>query len=84
MFAYRLLKKMKAIKPVLLNAIKARSLDVLQKAIEEAKNIDFDMKLIRDCKELRDVILKEMEVTKKLGEYIGTGPSYKVGYSITA
>lgn len=71
---------MKAIKPVLLSAIKARTLDALEKALEQAKNIDFDMKLIRDCKELRDVILKEIEVTKKLGEYIGTGPSFKVRF----
>jgi myosin heavy subunit len=78
MFARRLYKRMRAIKPVLLNAIKSRSLSVLEQAIDAAKDIEFDMKLIRDCKELRSVILKEMEITKKLTEYIGAPPNHKV------
>ncbi|ELR21237.1 myosin1, putative [Acanthamoeba castellanii str. Neff] len=77
MFARRLYKRMRAIKPVLLNAIKSRSLSVLEQAIDAAKDIEFDMKLIRDCKELRSVILKEMEITKKLTDYIGAPPNHK-------
>jgi len=75
--AYRLLKKMKAVKPILVNAIKARSLDALDKALDSSKDIEFDMKLIRDCKNLKACILKEREIANKLGEYIGTGPNYK-------
>jgi myosin heavy subunit len=78
MFARRLYKRMKAIKPVLINAIQSRSLNVLEQAIDAAKDIEFDMKLIRDCKELKALILKEMEVTKKLTEYIGAAPNHKV------
>ncbi len=68
---------MKAVKPILVNAINARQLEALERAIDQSKDIEFDMKLIRDCKDLRDLILKEMEVTRKLTEYICMGGSYK-------
>merc|ERR1719499_836074 len=59
-------KQMKKVKPILERAIKARDIKKLTDAIAQCSQINFEMKLMKDAKELKILVAKEIEITERI------------------
>jgi hypothetical protein len=70
MRARQLYRKMQKIKPILEAAIKERTLQALNNALDAAKDIEFEMLLITECQKLKQVVLKEKEITDQLTDIL--------------
>lgn len=70
MHARSLLANMRAVKPVLLAAMRARKLEALNDALAKCSDISFPMKLIADATALRDLVARELACLAKLEDLV--------------
>lgn len=74
-FAARIIaRELKRVRPILRKAMQVRSLNEVNKALDEAKNCSFEMKEITDARALRDVIIEENRITGILEKLVKQDP----------
>ncbi|KAL6056612.1 myosin-5 isoform X3, variant 2 [Balamuthia mandrillaris] len=80
MNARQLMHRMSQAKPILSNAIQARTLQALTAALDQTKDIDFPMRLIAQAKQLKHVIEREIAITQQLQQLLNGGQDPEVIY----
>eukprot|EP00013_Stygamoeba_regulata_P023515 CAMPEP_0177666056 /NCGR_PEP_ID=MMETSP0447-20121125/21382_1 /TAXON_ID=0 /ORGANISM="Stygamoeba regulata, Strain BSH-02190019" /LENGTH=1567 /DNA_ID=CAMNT_0019172187 /DNA_START=105 /DNA_END=4808 /DNA_ORIENTATION=- len=64
--AQRMARRLFEVKPVLEQAMATRTLEALDAALQQAADVDFEMKQLSDARNLREVVRKELDITSRL------------------